>query len=329
MNGGALAGRLAFAVSASALMLSSIGATAQSYPTRPVRLIVPFASGGASDVLGRILAQKLTERMGQQVLVENRPGAGGSIGTEAAIRAAPDGYTLLLGSVSEIAINPWLYSKLGYDTMKGFTPVAMFALSQMVITTHPSLPVKTVKDLIALAKARPGEINYGSSGSGTFLHLATELFRSETNTNMTHIAYKSGGQALVGLVSGEVQVMFGTLTSSMPFIKGKRVRPIAVSSRTRAASLPDVPTIAESGLPGYEVSSFWVGVFAPAATPRDVVTRLANETAQSARLPDVMSTLASLGAEPGTLTQQQFADFLKAELALWGRAVKTSGAKAE
>ena len=304
-------------------------ATSQTYPTRPVRLIVPFASGGASDVLGRLLAHKMTERLGQQVVVDNRPGAGGSIGAEAAVRAAPDGYTILLGSVSEISINPWLYTKLSYDTMKGLTPVAMFALTQAVITTHPSLPVRTVKELVALARARPGEINYGSSGSGTFLHLATELFTSATKTKMTHVAYKSGGQALTGLVSGEVQVMFPTLTSSMPFIASKRVRSIAVSGATRAASLPGVPTIAESGLREYEVSSFWVGVFAPAGTPRDVVTRLANEVIYAGAQPDVLKSLANLGAEPSKLAESQFADFLKSEMAIWGKAVKTSGAKAD
>lgn len=304
-------------------------AFAQDFPTKPVRLIVPFLPGGASDILGRIIAQKLTERLRQQVVVDNRAGAGGSIGTEAAVRSAPDGYTMLLGSTSEIAINPWLYSKLGYDTMKDLTPVAMFASSQMVIVIHPSLPVKTVKDLIALAKARPGEINFGSAGVGTFTHLAGELFRSTTNVNWTHVPYKGAAATITGLMGGEVQVMFPSLATAMAFIKAKRIRPIAVSTRTRSASLPNVPTLMESGVPDFEVEYFWVGIFVPAATPRDLVTRLTDEIAQSLKLPDVINNLANQSAAPGTLTQAQFADFVKAEFAMWGKAVKSSGAKAD
>ena len=304
-------------------------ALAQDFPTKPVRLIVPFAAGGASDVLGRILAQKLTERMGQQVIVDNRAGAGGSIGAEAAVRAAPDGYTLLLGSTSEIAINPWLYGKLGYDTRKDLVPVAMFASSQMVVLIHPSLPVRTAKDLVALAKARPGEINFASAGVGTFTHLTGELFRSATNVSLTHVPYKGAVASMTGTVSGEVHVIFPTLTTGMPFIAGKRLRALAVSTRARAPSLPDVPTLFESGVKDFEVEYFWVGVFAPAATPRDLLARLTAEVAQTLKLPDVINNLASQNATAGNLTQAQFADFVNAEHALWGRAVKSSGAKSD
>ena len=302
---------------------------AQDFPTRPLRLIVPFPAGGASDVLGRILAQKLTERLGQQVIVDNRAGAGGSIGAEAAVRAAPDGYTLLLGSTSEIAINPWLYGKLSYDTRKDLVPVAMFASSQMVVLVHPSLPVRAAKDLIALARARPGEINFSSAGVGTFTHLTGELFRSATNVSLTHVPYKGAVASMTGAVSGEVHAIFPTLTTGMPFIEAKRLRPIAVSTRARAPSLPEVPTLLESGVRNFEVQYFWVGVFVPTGTPRDLVARLTSEIAQTLKLPDVINHLASQNATTGNLIQAQFADFVNAEFAIWGKAVKSSGAKAD
>ncbi len=306
----------------------AVPAFAQNFPTKPVRLIVPFPAGGGSDVIGRILAQKLTDRFGQQVVVDNRAGAGGSIGTEAAVRSAPDGYTMVLASTSEIAINPGLYSRLSYDTVKDLTPLAMVASTPMVVIIHPSLPVKTVKDLIALAKAKPGDINVASAGAGTITHLSGELFRTMTNVTWTHVPYKGAPPALTDLASGQVQVMFSSLPAAMAFIRANRIKPIAVSTQTRAASLPEVPTVSAAGVPGYDVE-YWYGTFVPAATSRDIVARLADEIAQSLKLQDVINNLANQGAAPGTLTQQQFADFVKTEVAKWGKVVKASGARAD
>ena len=306
----------------------AVPAFAQNFPTKPVRLIVPFPAGGGSDVIGRILAQKLTDRFGQQVVVDNRAGAGGSIGTEAAVRSAPDGYTMVLASTSEIAINPGLYSRLSYDTVKDLTPLAMVASTPMVVIIHPSLPVKTVKDLIALAKAKPGDINVASAGAGTITHLSGELFRTMTNVTWTHVPYKGAPPALTDLASGQVQVMFSSLPAAMAFIRANRIKPIAVSTQTRAASLPEVPTVSASGVPGYDVE-YWYGTFVPAATSRDIVARLSDEIAQSLKLQDVINNLANQGAAPGTLTQQQFADFVKTEVAKWGKVVKASGARAD
>lgn len=304
------------------------GAFAQNFPTKPVRLIVPFPAGGGSDVIGRILAQKLTDRFGQQVIVDNRAGAGGSIGTEAAVRSAPDGYTMVLASTSEIAINPSLYSRLSYDTVKDLAPIAMVASTPMVVIVHPSLPVNTVKELIALATAKPGEINVASAGAGTITHLSGELFRAMTNVIWTHVPYKGAPPALTDLASGQVQVMFSSLPAAMAFIKANRVKPIAVSTQTRAATLPEAPTVSESGVPGYDVE-YWYGTFVPAATSRDIVARLSDEIAQSLKLQDVINNLANQGATPGTLTQQQFADFVRAEATKWGKVVRASGAKAD
>jgi tripartite-type tricarboxylate transporter receptor subunit TctC len=309
-------------------LAAAANAGAQNFPAKPVRLIVPFPAGGGSDVIGRIIAQKLTDRLGQQVVVDNRAGAGGSIGTEAAVRAAPDGYTVVLASTSEIAINPALYSKLNYDTVKDLAPVAMVASTPMVIIVHPSLPVRTVRDLIALAKAKPGAINVASAGTGTITHLSAELFRSMTNVTWTHVPYKGAPPALTDLASGEVQVMFSSLPAAMAFIKINRIRPIAVSGRARAQTLASVPTVIESGVPGYEVE-YWYGIFAPAATPKEPLARLAEEIAQSLKQPDVINNLANQGAAAGSLTTAQFADFVKTEAVKWGKVVKSSGAKVD
>jgi tripartite-type tricarboxylate transporter receptor subunit TctC len=300
----------------------------QSYPNKALRLIVPFPAGGGSDVIGRIVGQKLGERFAQQVVVDNRAGAGGSIGTEAAVRAAPDGYTMVLASTSEIAINPSLYSKLTYDTLKDLPPVAMVASTPMVVIVHPSMPVRTVSDLVALAKAKPGEINVASAGTGTITHLSGELFRSLTNVRWTHIPYKGAPPALTDLASGQVQVMFSSLPAAMAFVRAQRVRPIAVSARARVPSLPEIPTVRDSGVADYEVE-YWSGIFVPAATPKEVSARLSDEILQSLRLPDVAANLANQGATPSALTQSQFADFVATEVAKWGRVVKASGARAD
>ena len=307
---------------------ATVSAFAQTYPTKPVRLIVPFPAGGGSDVIGRILGQKLGERIGQQIVVDNRAGAGGSIGTEAVVKAPPDGYTVVLASTSEIAINPSLYSKLNYDTVKDLAAVAMVAATPMVIIIHPSFPVRTVKDLIALAKAKPGAINVASAGTGTITHLSGELFRSMVNVTWTHVPYKGAPPALTDLASGQVQVMFSSLPAAMAFIKSNRVKPIAVSSQARTETLAGIPTVIESGVPNYDVE-YWYGVFAPAATPRDVLVKLGDEIAASIRQPDTIASLANQGAVPGRLTQAQFVDFVKSETVKWGGVVKSSGARAD
>lgn len=303
-------------------------ASAQSYPAKPVRLIVPFPAGGGSDVVGRIVAQKLGDRVGQQIIVDNRAGAGGSIGTEVVVKAPPDGYTVVLASTSEIAINPGIYSKLNYDTVKDLAPVAMVAATPMVVIIHPTFPVASMRDLVALAKAKPGAINVASSGAGTITHLSGELFRSMTGVTWTHVPYKGAPAALTDLASGQVQVMFSSLPAAMAFIKSSRVKPLAVSSRARAESLPQVPTVIESGIAGYEVE-YWYGIFAPAATPREALTKLGDEIAASLRQPEMITNLANQGAAPGRLTPPQFADFVKTEVAKWGAVIKSSGARAD
>jgi Uncharacterized protein conserved in bacteria len=292
-----------------------------------VRLIIPFPPGGGSDVVGRIIAQKLSEKLGQQVVVENKGGAGGSIGTEAAVRSAADGYTMVLASSSEIAINPHLY-KLDYDTIKDLTPVAMVASTPIVVVVNPAFPVKTIAELIAYAKANPGAVNVASAGNGSITHLSGELFRSMTKVNWAHVPYKGAAPAISDLMGGRVQVMFSALPAAMPMIKGERITAIAVSTRARTPGLPDVPTISASGVPDYDVM-FWYGIFVPAATPKDIVTKLYDATAESLKSQDVINSLAAQGAVPGAMTQAQFADFVKAEQSTWGKVVKESGAKVD
>lgn len=304
------------------------GAHAQGYPAKPVRLIIAFPAGGGSDVMGRIVAQKLSERFGHQVIVDNRPGAGGSIGTEAAVRSAPDGYTLQLASTSEVSINRSLYTRLSYDPLKDLAPVTMVASTPMVLIVHPSMPVKTIKDLVALAKARPGQINYSSAGSGTTTHLSAELFRAMTNVNIVHVPYKGAPPALADLAGGHVQMMFSTLPAVLPLITGNRLRPVAVSSTTRSRALPDVPTMVEAGVAGYEVN-YWYGMFVPLATPKEIVGVLYNHLTQVLRSPDTIANINKQGAEPVNMTTGAFVEFLKADAERWGKAVKFSGAKAD
>ena len=301
-------------------------AAAQDYPNKPLRLIVAFPAGGGSDIVGRILAMKLGDRLGQQIVVENRAGAGGSIGTEAGVRAAPDGYTLLLGGTSEIAVNPHVYSKLTYDTTKDLIPVALVASTPMVVVVTPSLPINSVSDLIKFAKAKPNEVNVGSAGNGSFTHLAAELFRSMNGLTWTHVPYKGAPPALTDLASGRVQVMFSTVPAAMALIKSNLIKPIAVSSQSRDANLPDVPTVRESGIAGYDVQ-FWYGVFVPAGTPKEIVAKLADNVGQVVKSKDVVDSLAKQGASPSSMSPAQFADYVKAETDKWGKVVKESGAK--
>jgi tripartite-type tricarboxylate transporter receptor subunit TctC len=308
------------------LLLAPAGAAAQSWPSKPLRYIVPFPPGGGADLVARAVAQKLNEQAGLSVVVENRPGAGTIVGAEAAARSAPDGYTLFMGSNTTNAINPNLHPKLPYDTLKDFAPVTRLSAFPNILVVHPSMPVKSVKDLITLGKARPGQLNYGSSGSGTPAQLAGVMFGDAAGVKMVHVPYKGSAPALAALIGGETQLMFASLGSSLTFIKSGRLRPLAVTSAKRSAAIPEMPTIAESGFPGFEAIT-WHGLMVPAGTPAPIVQRLNAETVKILRQPDFVAWLLSQGADATPSTPEEFTTFLKAELALYARLVKQSGMK--
>ena len=303
-------------------------ATAQSYPGRPVRIIVPFPAGGATDIVGRLVAQKLSEAFGQQVIVDNRGGAGGTIGSDLAAKSPPDGYTMLLGTSSTHAVAPSLYSKLPYDPVKDFSPVTLAATATILLAVHPSVPARSVKELISLAKRQPNALSFASSGNGGISHLVGEQFKSMAGIEMLHVPYKGDTPALVDLVSGQVHLMFGTAVSFLPYVKAGRLNAVAVTNPKRSPVVPNVPTVAESGLPGFEALQ-WFGVFVPAGTPKDVVSRLHGEIVKLLKLPDVRERLASLGAEVVGNSPEQFAAFQKADSAKWAKVVKQSGARIE
>jgi tripartite-type tricarboxylate transporter receptor subunit TctC len=303
-------------------------AAAQNYPVKTVRLIAPFAPGGATDVLARLTAQKLSERWGQTVIVENRPGATGNIGAEAAARSAPDGYTLLVAGAPH-AINMTLYRNLTYDLAKDLVAINRIAGYSGAIVVHPSLPVKSLKELIALAKARPGDLNFGSPGAGSPNRMAMELFMIMANVKMTHVPYKGGsGQMVTDLVAGHVQLASIGLPPSLEYVKAGRLRAIAVTSTKRSPLLPDVPTVSEAGLPGFDVTS-WYGVFAPAALPANLVTRVNGDITAVLQAPDLRERLQRMDAEPSPQSPEDFARFVRDEIAKWAKVVKASGATAD
>ena len=310
------------------LAMAATGAWAQAYPARPIRIVVPFPAGGATDLLARAVAQKLTEAWGQSVVVDNRPGAGGNIGSELVARAAPDGYTLEMGTVGTHAINASLYAKMPYDHVKDFAPVILVAGVPNVLVINPALPVNSVPALIAYAKANPGKLNFASSGSGTSIHLSGELFKVMAGVQMTHVPYKGSAPALQDLLGGQVQVMFDNLPPSLPQIKAGKLRALAVTSATRAPALPDVPTIGESGLPGYEASS-WFGVLAPAGTPPAIIAKLNAEIAAWLATPEAKEKMLALGANAAGGSPEDFAKHIAAETAKWQRVVRESGAKVD
>ena len=311
-----------------AALLGSPAAQSQTYPAKPVRVIVPFSPGGGTDIVARIVAQKLTDRFGTPVLVDNRVGAAGAIGAEIVVRSAPDGYTLLVGSTSEIGIGPSLYSKLPYDVLRDLVAVTPLAATPMILVVHPSMPVKTARELAALALARPGQINYGSACAGSGAHMATELFRYLTKIDIVHVPYKGVGPAITDVVGGQVQILFTTVPSVTAFMKAGRLKALAVTSAERAQSIPEVPTMAESGVPGYEVE-YWYGFFAPAATPKDILARIHADTTEVLRLPDVIANFAKQGVQPVIKTQERFAAFVKADIEKWAVVVKASGTKVD
>ena len=320
--------RISFSLLFAALVAMATCAAAQTYPTKPIRLVVPFPPAGTTDILAREVGQRLSEVLGQPVVIDNRPGAAGNIGSDLVAKAAPDGYTLLMCTVSSHAINPGLYSKLPYDHIKDFAPIALVARVPNVLEVTPSLPVKTVADLIKLAKEKPGQINFASSGSGTSIHLSGELFKTMAGVDMVHVPYKGSAPALVDLVGGQVQVMFDNLPSSLQQIKAGKLRAVAVTSAQRAPALPDVPTIAESGLPGFEATS-WFGVLAPARTPPEIIKRLNAEIDKWLQSPEAKEKLLAQGALPAGGSPEEFAAYIRAETDKWAKVIKASGAKVD
>ena len=288
-------------------------AFAQGYPSRPVRMVVPFAAGGTTDVLARILGQKLSESLGQQVLVDNRPGANGNIGAELVARAPADGYTIMMGFDGTLAINPSVYRKLAFDPVRDFAPVANVGLVALLIVVHPSQPAKSVAELVAYAKANPGKINYSSAGHGSTGHLAGELFKARAGIDMTHVAYKGGAQAMNDLLSGQIQLLVTALPTVEAHIKSGKLRAIAFTTARRVAGMPDVPTLAESGFAGFDVAS-WYGIVAPAGAPPEVVRKLNADIVRILEQPDVRQRFAQLGTEPGGGSPESFAATLRADI---------------
>lgn len=303
-------------------------AEAQTYPARPVRLIIPFSAGGAADVPGRILSNRLSEALGQQVVIDNRPGAGSTIGAEAAAKSPPDGYTLFMISNTHF-VSAALHKKLNYDSLNDFTPITQITSAPNVLIVHPSMPAKNVKELVALAKARPGEINYASSGNGSTQHLTGALFCRMAGINMTHIPYRGSGPVTADLIAGQVQVGFPGIAGMLPHIKSGRLRPLGVSSAKRSPELPSVPTIAEAGIKGYEMVA-WFGVAAPKGLPRDIQARLHADLLKILKTPEMQKSMRTVGQEVAYQERpEQFFDFMKVEAAKWAKVVQESGARIE
>ena len=303
-------------------------ALAQAWPSRTIRLIVPFPPGGGNDVIARVVAQKLGERLGQPVVVENRAGANGIVGLQALMQAPPDGHTIAVGAAGPLAVNPSLYDKLPYDPLKDFAPITNMVNFPLLLVTHPSVPAKTTRELVALAKAQPGKLYYSSPGSGNSGHLAGELFNTAAGVKTVHVPYKGQGPALADLLAGQVQMLYSSIPSVLPHVQQKQLNAIAVGSAKRVPSLPDIPTIAESGVPGYEAYS-WVGMIAPAGTPKEVIARLNREIVEILKQKDVAEKLNAQGALPVGDTPEQFGAYIKAEIEKWGAVVRSSNIKAE
>jgi tripartite-type tricarboxylate transporter receptor subunit TctC len=305
----------------------SSAALAQQYPAKPIRLLVGFAAGGPSDVASRTVGQKLTQKWGQQIIVDIRPGAGGTIASDAVAKAPPDGYTLLLPAFSH-AVNPSLISKLPYDTLRDFTPIVLFASTANMLVTHPSIPAKTVRELIAFAKARPNQLTYGSAGNGTASHLAGELLNTMGGVSITHVPYKGIAPAHTDTMGGQISMMFDSLVTAIPAVKAGRLRAFGVTTLKRWPGAPDVPTMSEAGLAGYEVNS-WYGVMGPAGLSKEIVQRLNAEVIRSMAEPDARERLYSIGAEPMSNTPEEFAAYIRSEMAKWDKVVKGAGIRAE
>jgi tripartite-type tricarboxylate transporter receptor subunit TctC len=311
------------------LMLAGAGtALAQQYPAKPIRMIIGFPPGGGTDIIGRIVAQRMAEGLKQQILPDNRGGASGQIAAELAAKAPPDGYTVMMAHIAAMSILPSLYPKLPYDPVRDFAPISQVGISPQMVVVHPSLPVKNIKELIALAKARPGQIHYASPGIGTVQHLAGELFNLQAKVNMVHVAYKGAGPSVIDLIAGHVQISFDVIPVVIGHVKAGKLRAIAVTSEKRTAQLPDLPTVNEGGLRGFDLSTWW-GLVAPAAVSKDVVARLHGETVRALGLPDVKERIAAAGADVVGSSPDEFAAFIRNERAKYARIVKDANIKIE
>ena len=299
---------------------------ADSYPTRPIRLIVPFPPGGSNDIVGRVIGQQLGERLGKPLVIDNRGGAGGLIGTETAIHAQPDGYTLLVISVA-YSYSPAIY-KLPYDSVKAIAPIAQLGTGPNSLVIHPGVPANSVKDLVALAKAKPGQLNYATAGIGTFQHMSSEMFRIMSGINIVHIPYKGGGPATLAVIAGQAQISIGSLLQTLPHIRSGKLKPLGTGGARRSPALPDVPTIAEAGVPGYEASNWW-GIVAPAAISPAIVKRINTEVAAILATPETQKWFLGEGAEAVSRTPDEFRKWILSEMAKWGKVVKQAGIKAE
>jgi tripartite-type tricarboxylate transporter receptor subunit TctC len=312
---------------AAALMAGAAGAQAQAYPSKPVRMVLPFPPGGGTDILGRILAQKLGENIGQQVIAENRPGAGGNVGAEYTVRQAPDGYTIVLCSPS-ISISPSLYKKLSYDPAKDLAPISLVASIPNLLVVHPSVPAKTLQELVALARKNPGKLNFGSGGAGTTNDLGARYFIAENKLKIEMIPHKGANQAQTALISGEVDMLVIGTAAAAPYVKGGKLRALAALSDKRDAAVPEVPTVVEAGLPWFKVDT-WYGVLAPAGTPREIINRLNASLVKVLNDPATRKLLAARGTDPLTSTPEEFAQFIRSETERWGKVVRASGATAD
>jgi tripartite-type tricarboxylate transporter receptor subunit TctC len=310
------------------LCVVSLGAAAQTYPSKPIRFVVPYPAGGPLDTVARLLGQKVSENTRQPVIVDNKPGAGGNIGADAVAKAPPDGYTILMGAVATHAINPTLYASMPYDAARDFAPVTQVASTPNVLVVNPSLPVSNVREFIAYAKAHPGKLNFGSGSTGSAGHLAGELFKAMAGVDMTHVPYKGAAPAMNDLIGGQIQLMFDNLASSLAQVRAGKVKALAVTTAKRSALAPELPTIAESGLPAFDINT-WFGIFVPAGTPREVVERLHAEFARALAAPDLREKMLNLGAEPVGSKPEEFAAYIRAEADKYARVIRASGAKAD
>ena len=310
-----------------ALMVFSPFACAQAYPVKPVRFIVPWPTGGGTDVFARAIGQKLTDSLGQSFIVDNRPGAAGNIGAELTAKSPPDGYTIIMATVT-LATNPSMYAKLGFDPIKDLAPITLVAGVPHLLVVNPSIPAASVKELIALAKAKPAQLNYASAGNGSPFHIAAELFKNLASVDIVHVPYKGGGPAVTDVVGGQVHMTFANLVAVLPQVRAGRLRALGITSAKRSQAAPEIPTIAESGLPGYDFTS-WFGVLAPAGTPREVISRLNAEIVKILNSPEIKERLSKDGADLVAGSPEEFASYLKAETAKWARVIKAAGIRAD
>jgi len=321
---GAVSVRCAVVLVVAVLLTSANASLAQSYPDKPIRIVVTFPAGGPTDAVARPISQSLSTTWGQPVIIDNRGGAGGIVGTEIVAHSAPDGYNLLIGTAGGMSINPSLHAKLSYDPFKDFAPISMLVINPQILVAHPALAASNVRELVALAKSKPGQLNFASSGTGTATHLGLELFKAATGINVVHVPYKGGAPALTDLIAGQVQLLFISIPSVMPQVKAGRLKALAVSSARRSLSAPEVPTVAESGYPGFEYVN-WNALFAPAATPRAIISKLNTEVVKIMRDPDLAQKLVGQGAEPAPGTPEQLAQYMRVDFDRWRKVIRAAG----